>query len=69
MKTYVFTNRVYPPVGGATGELLKELAEALKSAASASDMFQRVGAAAMRTAGGWTFAQALAKWREVLADE
>ena len=29
MKTYVFTNRVYPPVGGATGELLKELAEGL----------------------------------------
>ena len=27
--TYVFTNRVYPPVGGATGELLKELAEGL----------------------------------------
>lgn len=26
---YVFVNRVYPPVGGATGELLKELAEAL----------------------------------------
>lgn len=45
------------------------LAGALKSAAAASDMFQRVGAAAMRTAGGWTFAQALAKWREVLAEE
>ena len=45
------------------------LAEALKSAAETSDMLQRVGAAAMRTAGGWTFAQALAKWREVLADE
>jgi len=29
MKTYVFTNRVYPPVGGATGVLLKELAEGL----------------------------------------
>ncbi|MGA0849531.1 MAG: glycosyltransferase family 4 protein, partial [Chthoniobacterales bacterium] len=29
--TYVFTNRVYPPVGGATGELLKELAEGLVS--------------------------------------
>lgn len=29
MKTCVFTNRVYPPVGGATGELLKELAEGL----------------------------------------
>lgn len=29
MKTYVFTNRVYPPVGGATGELLRELAEGL----------------------------------------
>ena len=29
MKTYVFTNRVYPPMGGATGELLKELAEGL----------------------------------------
>ena len=29
MKTYAFTNRVYPPVGGATGELLKELAEGL----------------------------------------
>ena len=29
MKTFVFTNRVYPPVGGATGELLKELAEGL----------------------------------------
>ena len=29
MKTYVFTNRVYPPVGGATGELLKDLAEGL----------------------------------------
>jgi glycosyltransferase involved in cell wall biosynthesis len=29
MKTYVFTNRVYPPVGGATGELLKELVEGL----------------------------------------
>ena len=28
-RTYVFTNRVYPPVGGATGELLKELAEGL----------------------------------------
>lgn len=28
-KTYVFTNRVYPPVGGATGELLRELAEGL----------------------------------------
>ncbi len=27
--TYVFTNRVYPPVPGATGELLKELAEGL----------------------------------------
>ncbi|MFM8230857.1 MAG: glycosyltransferase WbuB, partial [Chthoniobacterales bacterium] len=29
MKTFVFVNRVYPPVRGATGELLKELAEAL----------------------------------------
>jgi colanic acid biosynthesis glycosyl transferase WcaI len=29
--TYVFTNRAYPPVGGATGELLKELAEGLVS--------------------------------------
>ncbi|MBU3665174.1 MAG: glycosyltransferase family 4 protein [Chthoniobacterales bacterium] len=29
MKTHVFTNRVYPPVGGATGELLKDLAEGL----------------------------------------
>ncbi len=29
--TYLFTNRVYPPVGGATGELLKELAEGLVS--------------------------------------
>jgi len=29
MKTFVFTNRVYPPVAGATGELLKELAEGL----------------------------------------
>ncbi len=29
MPTYVFTNRVYPPVGGATGELLRELAEGL----------------------------------------
>ena len=29
MKTYVFTNRVYPPTGGATGELLRELAEGL----------------------------------------
>ena len=45
------------------------LAEALKSAAETSDMLQRVAAAAMRTAGGWTFAQALAKWREVLAEE
>lgn len=27
--TYVFTNRVYPPVTGATGEFLKELAEGL----------------------------------------
>jgi len=26
---YVFTNRVYPPLGGATGELLKEMAEEL----------------------------------------
>ncbi len=71
------------PAGSEIAQLLSEsgaglvfgngeargLAEALKSAASASDMFQRVGAAAMRTAGGWTFAQALAKWREVLADE
>lgn len=32
MKTYVFTNRVYPPVAGATGELLKELAEGLAAA-------------------------------------
>lgn len=32
MKTYVFTNRVYPPVRGATGELLKELAEGLAAA-------------------------------------
>ncbi len=29
LPTYVFTNRVYPPVSGATGELLKELAEGL----------------------------------------
>lgn len=29
MKTFVFINRVYPPVRGATGELLKELAEVL----------------------------------------
>lgn len=29
---YVFVNRVYPPAGGATGELLRELAEALASA-------------------------------------
>lgn len=29
MKTYVFTNRVYPPVAGATGVLLRELAEGL----------------------------------------
>lgn len=29
MKTFVFVNRVYPPVRGATGELLKELAEGL----------------------------------------
>lgn len=29
MRTYVFTNRVYPPVPGATGELLRDLAEAL----------------------------------------
>lgn len=29
--TYVFTNRAYPQVGGATGELLKELAEGLVS--------------------------------------
>lgn len=32
MKTYVFINRVYPPVRGATGELLKELAEGLTDA-------------------------------------
>ena len=32
MKTYVFVNRVYPPVRGATGELLKELAEGLTDA-------------------------------------
>lgn len=32
MKTYVFANRVYPPAGGATGELLKELAERLVDA-------------------------------------
>ena len=28
-RTYVFINRVYPPVAGATGELLCELAEGL----------------------------------------
>lgn len=28
-RTFVFVNRVYPPVRGATGELLKELAEGL----------------------------------------
>lgn len=31
MRSYVFVNRVYPPVGGATGELLRELAEGLAS--------------------------------------
>ncbi len=30
-RTYVFTNRVYPPVAGATGILLKELAEGLSA--------------------------------------
>lgn len=34
MKTYVFTNRVYPPVAGATGELLRELAEGLAAGGS-----------------------------------
>jgi len=29
LPTYVFTNRVYPPLGGATGELLRDLAEEL----------------------------------------
>ena len=28
-KTFVFANRVYPPVGGATGEMLRDLAEGL----------------------------------------
>ena len=55
--------RVFP-YGDARG-----LAEALKSAAAASDTFQRIGASAMRSAGGWTFVKALAKWREVLAEE
>ena len=55
--------RVFPN-GDAQG-----LAEALKSAAAASDTFQRIGAAAMSSAGGWTFVKALAKWREVLAEE
>jgi glycosyltransferase involved in cell wall biosynthesis len=55
--------RVFPN-GDARG-----LAEALKSASAASDTFQRIGAAAMRSAGGWTFAKALAKWREVVAEE
>lgn len=32
MKTFIFVNRVYPPVRGATGELLKELAEGLADA-------------------------------------
>lgn len=32
MKTFVFVNRVYPPVSGATGDLLKELAEGLVAA-------------------------------------
>lgn len=32
MKTYVFVNRVYPPVAGATGDLLRDLAEALVAA-------------------------------------
>lgn len=50
------------PNGDARG-----LAGALKSAAAASDMFQRIGAAALRSAGGWTFVKALAKWHEVLA--
>jgi glycosyltransferase involved in cell wall biosynthesis len=54
--------RVFPN-GDARG-----LAEALKSAAAASGTVQRIDAAAMRSAGGWTFVKALAKWREVLAE-
>lgn len=48
MKTYVFTNRVYPPVGGATGELLKELAEGLVAGGG------RVVVVTSRERGAWS---------------
>lgn len=78
MNTYVFVNRVYPPEAGATGELLRDLAEALvalgdravvvtsRGGASASSRREVVNGVQVIRVGSAPFTRA-SHWRRALS--